>query len=70
MNVSNSVNLEEGKKYSKTSLGVGQFDCLREGQQMYSNEAIKFPKPKKPANNECFENKGRRNKDRKCKNNK
>jgi hypothetical protein len=57
-----NVNIIETKKFSKTSLGTGNFDSLTEGKLMYSNEAVKFPVPKKPANNECFDKSFRKGK--------
>lgn len=50
-----NVNIVETRKFSKTSLGVGNFDCLKEGTCMYSNNDVKFPVKKKPANNEPFD---------------
>ena len=50
-----NVNIIEGKKFSKSSIGQGNFDCLKEGSLMYSNPKVKFPEKKPPKNNECFD---------------
>ncbi len=50
-----NVNIIETKKFSKTSLGVGNFDFLKEGKCMYQNPSVKFPVKNKPGNNECFD---------------
>lgn len=46
--------IKEFKRHTETNISVGSFDCLKEGDCLFQDLAVKFPIKKKPADNECF----------------
>jgi len=57
-----NFNIEETKKFSKTSINKDNPDKIVEGNCMYQNPKVLFPVKQPPKNNECFETSKRKKK--------
>jgi hypothetical protein len=53
------INIIETKTSSTNSISCGDNDKICEGEMMYKNKSIKFPKKKVPTNNQIFVSKSK-----------